>query len=367
MATTTIKEVTDYLETLAPKAYQENYDNSGLLIGHPLASVKGVLVTLDCIESIVDEAIQTNCNLIVAHHPILFKGLKKLTGQNYVERTLIKAIKNDIAIYAAHTNLDNIAHGVNAMICEKIGILNYRILAAKSSILKKIVTFCPVQSAEKVREAMFNAGAGHIGHYDSCSFNLAGQGTFRALDGADPFVGEIGKLHHEDETRIEIIYPFYLETPIISAMLEAHPYEEVAYDIYPLTNEMKNIGAGMIGELETPENAIDFLKRIKAVFGAGCVKHTKIVNQKASKIAVCGGSGSFLIPDAIKAGADIFITGDIKYHEFFDADQKIIIADIGHYESEQFTRELLMSIIKKKNPTFAVRISGINTNPIQYI
>ena len=362
-----IYELARIIEELAPLALQESYDNAGLIIGSPDWQITAALITLDVTEEVIDEAIKTKSNLIIAHHPLIFKGLKKLTGKNPIERMVAMCIKNDIAIYAAHTNLDNIAHGVNAMICEKIGILNYRILTAKSSILKKIVTFCPVQSVEKVREAMFNAGAGHIGHYDSCSFNLAGQGTFRALDGTDPFVGEIGKLHHEDETRIEIIYPFYLETPIISAMLEAHPYEEVAYDIYPLTNEMKNIGAGMIGELETPENAIDFLKRIKTIFGAGCVKHTKIVNQKVSKIAVCGGSGSFLIPDAIKAGADIFITGDIKYHEFFDADQKIIIADIGHYESEQFTRELLMSIIKKKNPTFAVRISGINTNPIQYI
>lgn len=362
-----IYELARIIEELAPIALQETYDNAGLIIGSPDWQISGALITLDVTEAVIEEAVKTKSNLIIAHHPLIFKGLKKLTGKNPVERMVANCIKNDIAIYAAHTNLDNISTGVNSMICEKIGLINRQILAAKSSMLKKIVTFCPVHLAGKVRNAMFDAGAGHIGQYDSCSFNLSGQGTFRALEGADPFVGEIDKLHVENETRIEIIYPLYKESQIISAMLDAHPYEEVAYDIYPLSNEIKSIGAGMTGELEIPENAIDFLKRIKNIFGAGCVKHTAIVSEKVQKIAVCGGSGSFLINDAIRAGADVFITGDIKYHEFFDADQKMIIADIGHYESEQFTRELLMSIIKKKNPTFAVRISGINTNPIQYI
>jgi dinuclear metal center YbgI/SA1388 family protein len=363
----TINELTRIIEEFAPLSLQESNDNAGLIIGHPGQEVAGVLITLDVTEAVIEEAIQNKCNLIIAHHPLIFKGIKKLNGKNPVERMVATSIKNDIAIYAAHTNLDNVQNGVNAMLCEKAGIKNCRILTPKPSILRKLVTFCPSDFAEKVRNALFSAGAGHIGNYDSCSFNLTGDGTFRALEGTNPFVGTINQLHVENEVRIELIYPVYIEYKIIAALHEAHPYEEVAYDIYPLANEMKNTGAGMIGELPAPENTLDFLKRIKNVFASGCVKHTGIIKENVGKIAVCGGSGSFLINEAIKAGADVFITGDVKYHEFFDADAKIVIVDIGHYESEQFTKELLMNIIKKNNSTFAVRISTINTNPIHYI
>ncbi len=363
----TINELTRIIEEFAPLSLQESYDNAGLIIGQPGQEVTGALITLDVTEAIIEEAIQNKCNLIIAHHPLIFNGIKKLNGKNPVERMVATSIKNDIAIYAAHTNLDNVQRGVNAMLCEKAGIKNCRILSAKPSVLRKLVTFCPKEFAEKVRNAMFSAGAGQIGNYDSCSFNLTGDGTFRALEETNPFVGKINELHVENEVRIELIYPVYLEYKIIAAMHEAHPYEEVAYDIYPLANEMKTTGAGMIGELTNSENTIDFLKRIKKVFAAGFVKHTGIIKEKVKKIAVCGGSGSFLINEAIKAGADVFITGDVKYHEFFDADEKIVIVDIGHYESEQFTKELLMNIIKKNNSTFAVRISTINTNPIHYI
>jgi len=362
-----IRDVAKIIEEFAPLQFQETYDNAGLIIGSPEEIVNGALISLDVTEPVIEEAIRCKYNLIIAHHPLIFKGIKKLNGRTPLERMVATCIKHEIAVYAVHTNIDNVFQGVNAMICEKAGIRNYKILSARPSILRKIVTFCPNEYAGKVRLAMFNAGAGHIGHYDSCSFNLSGQGTFRALDGAEPFVGKLQELHTENEIRIEMIYPVYQESNIIDAMMKAHPYEEVAYDVYPLANELKTVGAGMIGELEIPEDTLDFLQRIKTIFGSGCIKHTRVLKNKVSRIAVCGGSGSFLLNDAIKSGADVFVTGDMKYHEFFDADEKLVIADIGHYESEQFTKELLMNLIKKNNSTFAIRISEVNTNPISYL
>jgi dinuclear metal center YbgI/SA1388 family protein len=362
-----IKEIIKTIEEFAPPALQESYDNAGLIVGDPESAVSGALITLDVTEEVIGEAIRKKCNLIIAHHPLIFKGIKKLNNQNSVERMLVISIKNDIAIYAAHTNLDNVYHGVNATIAKKLGLINTAILAPKENILKKLVTFCPADYAGQVRDAIFAAGAGHIGNYDSCSFNLTGEGTFRAGEGANPFVGELDKLHFEKEVRIESVFPVYLKNKIVSAMLHAHPYEEVAYDIYPIENQFAGVGAGMTGELETPENPLDFLLRIKKVFDTACVRYTKLCKKKITKVALCGGSGSFLLQNAIAAGADVFITGDVKYHEFFEADNKIIIADVGHYESEQYTKELLMNIIKKNYSTFAVRFSEINTNPIGYI
>jgi dinuclear metal center YbgI/SA1388 family protein len=362
----TIKDLTNQIEELAPLSLQESYDNAGLIIGDHDTTIKGALITLDVTEEVLHEAIEKGCNLIIAHHPLIFKGLKKLNNNSMVERLVVLAIKSDIAIYAVHTNLDNVYLGVNAMIAEKLGLVNTTILAPKDQILKKLVFFCPVDHAGKVRAAIFGSGAGHIGNYDSCSFNSSGEGTFRANEGADPFVGEIGQLHTEKEVRVESVFPDYLKIQIVSAMLKAHPYEEVAYDIYPIERSFDKVGAGMMGELKEPEDTQDFLARIKKVFGTGCIRHTKIIKEKILKVALCGGSGSFLLRNAIASGADIFITGDIKYHDFFEADSKIIVADIGHYESEQFTKELLMSFINKNNTTFAVQISEVNTNPISY-
>lgn len=363
----TIKELTTKIEEFAPLALQEGYDNAGLIIGESETTITGVLITIDVTEEVIAEAIEKKCNLIIAHHPLIFNGIKKLNNKNHVERMVTTSIKNNIAIYAAHTNLDNVAHGVNATIADKLGLVNTSILAPKENLLKKLVTYCPLDHARQVRNAIFGAGAGHIGNYDSCSFNMSGEGTFRAMAGANPFVGEVEKLHYEKEIRIESIFPEYLKSRVIAALLQAHPYEEVAYDIYPIENPFSKVGPGMIGDLEAEENTKDFLLRIKQIFKTGCIRHTKIIKEKLSKVAVCGGSGSFLLQNAIAAGADIFITGDMKYHEFFDTDNKIVIADVGHYESEQFTKELLMKIIKKKSTIFAARISEANTNPINYL
>jgi dinuclear metal center YbgI/SA1388 family protein len=346
---------------------QENYDNSGLLIGLEETEISGILICLDISRDVLDEAIVKKCNLVISHHPLIFSGLKSITGRSETERLVMKALKESIAIYALHTNLDNHNEGVNHFLCQKIGIQQPEILKPMPGILRKLATFCPVSHATTVREALFNAGAGHIGNYDSCSFNSNGEGTFRALEGATPFVGEPGKLHTEAEVRIETIFPVHLENIIINALKRAHPYEEVAYDIYPITNPNSKIGAGMIGNLQNEMDAREFLLGIKNILQTGCIRHTELKNKKVQRVAVCGGSGSFLIKDAINCGADIYITGDIKYHDFFVPGDEMILADIGHYESEQFTKELIYTLLKKKFTTFALFISGSNTNPVNYL
>lgn len=363
-----IKEITQFLEEIAPLNLQESYDNAGLIVGNKNTECTGALVCLDAIEAVVDEAIARNVNLIIAHHPIVFSGLKRFNGKNYIERTVMKAIKNDIAIYAIHTNLDNVYHkGVNERICQKIGLENLEILAPKKGILQKLITFCPTTAAENVRQAIFDAGAGQIGAYDLCSFNIEGKGTFRAGENASPTIGEIGKMHTESEIRIEVIIPNYLSGKIIKALKKAHPYEEVAYYLQALENKHQEIGAGMIGELKHPKDEINFLYHLKDAMQLKSLKFTALRNRNIKRVAVCGGSGSFLLNAAIGAGADIFITADYKYHQFFDADGRIIIADIGHYESEQYTIQLLSELLIEKFSNFAVLSTEVNTNPVNYL
>ncbi len=362
-----IKDVIAPIEQLAPLSYQESYDNAGLIIGNPNDIASGVLICLDVVEEVVEEAIKKGVNLIIAHHPIVFKGLKRFNGSNYVERTVMLAIKNDIAIYAAHTNIDSVKNGVSSKIADLLHLKNQKILSYRNNDLYKLVTYVPIDNSEKVRKALFEAGAGNIGNYDACSFNVEGVGTFRAGENTNPYVGEKGSIHSEAETRIESIFPRHKKGAIINALLQNHPYEEVAYDIYELINPNQEVGFGIIGELSEPEDTITFLKRVKKTFQVGCVRHTKINRPKVKRIAVCGGSGSFLLRNAIGAKADVFITGDFKYHEFFDAENKIIIADIGHYESEQFTKNIFYEIIVKNFPKFVAHISEINSNPINYL
>lgn len=362
-----LKEITSYIESIVPLAFQEDYDNAGLIVGNPEMDLSGAIITVDVTEDIVDEAIQKGANLILAHHPIVFAGLKKITGKNYIERIIIKAIKNDIAIYAAHTNLDSIWGGVSHKIADKIGLINQKILAPVNKHLMKLVYFVPTAQAEKTRKAVFEAGAGQIGEYDMCSYNLEGKGSFRAGENTNPFVGNKGEIHFEDEARIETIFPKHLKNKIVSDLIKSHPYEEVAYDIYPLENTFDKAGFGVVGELEQEIGEIDFLKQLKNIFSAQCVRHTKLLNKPIKKVAVCGGSGSFLLKNAIRENADVFISGDFKYHQFFDADGKIVIADIGHFETEQITKELFYELLTKKFPKFAVHLTKINSNPINYL
>ena len=361
-----IADIVACLEALAHPSLQESYDNAGLLTGNAGWECTGILCTLDATEEVVDEAITKKFNLVVAHHPIIFGGLKKINGKNYVEKTVIKAIKNDIAIYAIHTNLDNVLTGVNGRIAALLGLENTRVLAQKTAALKKLFTFAPADKAAAVRQALFDAGGGHIGQYSECSFNSPGTGTFRASEGANPYVGAIGEQHQENEVKIEVIFPAYLQSPLVAALKAAHPYEEVAYDVVALENTHSGTGSGVVGEWPEGLDEKAFLERLKSVFNIPVVRHTALTGRPIRRVAVCGGAGSFLISKALAAGADAYVTADLKYHEFFDADGRMLLADIGHYESEQFTINLLQEVLEQKFPTFAVLKTGVKTNPVHY-
>jgi len=363
----TIKNITDYIEELAPLSYAEGFDNVGLLVGNLQTEVTGVLVALDTLEEIVEEAIEKGCNLIVSFHPIVFKGLKKFNGSNYVERVIIKAIKNDIAIYATHTALDNSHLGVSAKMAEVIGLVNTKVLIPQKGIIKKLTTYVPHKDAENLREALFRSGAGNIGNYDHCSFNIKGEGTFIGNEDSNPAIGNKGELHVEAETLISVIFEKHLESKILHTLFEHHPYEEVAYEIVTLDNIHQNIGMGMIGELEVDKEIQVFFEELKQIFGLKIIRHSSFVKNKVKKVVVLGGSGAFAIDQVKSAGADIYITADLKYHDFYKAENQIVLADIGHYESEQFTKNLLVDYLTKKFTNFAIILSGKNTNPINYI
>jgi len=361
-----IAAILSCLESLAPLVYQESYDNCGLLTGSSAWECTGVMVTLDTTEAVVLEAVRSKCNLIVSHHPIIFGGIKKINGKNYVEKAVIAAIKNDIAIYAIHTNLDNVIGGVSGKMAELLGLTNLKVLSPSPTGLKKLFVFIPTDHLEFVRDAIFKAGAGHIGNYSEAGFTTEGTGSFKAGKGAHPFVGEEGKRHYEKEFRFEAIFPSFLETSIIAAMVKAHPYEEVAYDILDLAGTNPSIGSGLIGDLPKPVDEKAFLGLVRETFRSPVIRHTEFRNRPVKKCALCGGAGSFLIPKALAEGADIFLTADLKYHEFFDAGDQLLIADIGHFESEQYTTDLLCDKIREKYPNFAVQKSAVVTNPVHY-
>ena len=361
-----VSDIITVLEGFAPTLYQENYDNAGLILGNPDWECKGVLLAMDVTESIIEEAQKKNVNLVIAHHPLLFHGLKKISEKNYTGKAIVSAIKNDIAIYAIHTNLDNMIKGVNGKIAQKLGLVNTKPLSANPGTLRKLFTFVPVGQTEKVRSALFEAGAGHIGNYSETSFGSPGLGTFKAGEGTNPFVGTKGTRHEEKENKIEVIFPVHLQEVVLQALLTSHPYEEVAYDVVALTNNSKEIGSGLIGELTEAVSESAFLSLLKKKFSLQVIRHSPLLKNEIKKVALCGGAGSFLISKALSAGAQIFISADIKYHEFFDANGKMVIADIGHYESEQFTIELLDELLREKFPTFAVLKPGTITNPVNY-
>lgn len=363
---TLIKDIVAELEKLAPLSYQEDYDNAGLLVGSPQTAVTGVLFSLDITEAIIEEAVRKGCNLIVAHHPIIFRGLKKLNGKNYIERTVIKAIKSDVALYATHTNLDHVVGGVSFKIAERLGLSNVRILAPKKQLLTKLTFFSPVENTEAILAALFAAGAGKIGEYQECSFRTEGTGTFLPGESANPVIGKRGEREAVAEHRSEVMFPSHLESRVMSALKDVHPYEEVAYYLTKLENENQEVGAGAIGELAVPMESHDFLNHLKDAMQARVIRHTVPTAKPIRRVAVCGGAGSFLLHHAMAAGADVFVTADYKYHEFFDAEDKIMICDIGHYESEVFTKNLLHNYLSGKFSNFALCLSEVNTNPVRY-
>src|SRR6056297_458878 len=363
----TVNEIAKVLEELAPLAHAEDFDNVGLLVGDPHMKVEGVLVTLDTLENVVDEAIEKKCNLIVSFHPIIFKGLKRLTGSNYVERVVLKAIVNNIAIYSMHTALDNSKMGVNAKICEVLGLKNPEILIPRAKSIKKLTTYAPTADAESIKLALFQAGAGEIGKYSNCSYSLEGIGSFKAGGNANPTVGKIGEVHFEKEAQINVIYSFEKEKAILSALFDAHPYEEVAYEILTLENSNQDLGMGMIGNLDVEMGEKEFLLLVKQRMNASMVRHSQLLDKKVKRVAVLGGSGAFAIGAAKRAGADIYVSADLKYHDFYQAENQLVVADIGHFETEQFTKDLLVDYLTKKIPNFAVSLSESITNPIKYL
>jgi len=362
-----IKELIKILEELAPSKYAENYDNIGLLVGDYNREISGILITHDTLEEVVDEAIEKNLNVIVSFHPIIFSGLKKLNGSTYVERTVLKAIKNDIAIYAIHTALDVDWNGVNSIILEKLGAEKKEILIPRTGVIKKLSTYVPLDDAENLRKELFAAGAGSIGNYDSCSFSIDGEGSYRGNEESNPVIGKKEVLHREKESNINVTYPSHLEKNVLKALFSSHPYEEVAYEIFTLDNENQKIGLGMIGELQEEMDELEFLQFLKEKLPTKCIRHSNLLGKKIKRIAVLGGSGASATRAAVAKGADIFISADFKYHDFYQAENKIIIADIGHYESEQFTKNILFEYLSKKITKFAIVLSEMNTNPINYL
>jgi len=369
-----IKQITDLLEKFAPLALQEHYDNSGLIVGNPEKEISKVLICLDVTGEVLEEAVKLKAGLIISHHPLIFKGLKRLTEGTNIERLVTKAIKNEIAIYAIHTNLDNIFTGVNLAICEKLELKNCRVLQPGQNLLKKLVTFCPdirladgTYVPDAVRKALFDAGGGYIGNYDSCSFNMEGTGTFRGLEDTMQFIGKKFEITEQKEIRVETIFPSYLQKNIIKALLEAHPYEEVAYDIYPLSNTFEKCGSGMIGELASDYDENEFLKLVKDQLQVKMLRHSRLRGKKIKIVAVCGGAGSFLISEAVCQNADVFVTADLKYHDFFEAEEGIMLVDAGHYETEQFSINLLFEFLTKIFPNFAFQKISFNSNPINYL
>ncbi len=363
----TIRDVTNILEEWAPLPYAEDFDNVGLLVGDASSRLTNILVTHDALESVVQEAIDKNCNLIVCFHPILFSGLKKITGSNYVEKSILKAIKNDIAIYALHTALDNVSYGVNYGMAKALDLIDTQILIPKKEHIHKLVTYVPHASLEKVKEALFKAGAGQIGNYDQCSFGVSGEGSFRASKNANPAIGSIGVQHKEPETQLHITYEKHFESKILKSLFTNHPYEEVAYEITTLQNNLQNVGMGMVGHLKNPIPEVDFLKLVKKIFKTGGIRHSELLNKPITKVAVLGGSGAFGISQAIRSNADIYITADLKYHDYYKAEKRILLADIGHFESERFTKNIIADYLTEKIRNFAVVLSEQNTNPINYL
>ncbi len=361
-----VKDIISHLEYFSPPALQEDYDNSGLQIGDPDMPVIGILITLDVTPEIITEAVSNNCNLIISHHPLTLSGVKKITSESTTGLIIMDAVQKKIAIFSAHTNLDSVKNGVSGVLADKLGLVKCQVLDPRKNLLVKLVTFVPVSDSEKVKTALFKAGAGHIGNYDSCSYSTQGLGTFRGNELTNPYVGEKGKIHTEEELRIETIFPDYLQNHVVEALIKSHPYEEPAYDLYQLKNQWDQAGFGIIGEFTEPLPTNMFLQKLKSITKTGCIRYTETEKKSVKKIAVCGGSGSSLIKKALSAKADVFVSGDFKYHQFFDTTKNMMIADIGHYESEQFTKELFFELLTKKIPNFAIHLSKVNTNPIKY-
>ena len=365
-ATMRIQNFIDVIEEWAPTAYAEDFDNVGLIIGNPELECKGVLVTHDTLENVVEECIKKDFNLIVSFHPIIFSGLKKLTQSTYVERVVTKAIKNDICVYAIHTALDNHRFGVSHALAENLGLYDIEVLSPKEKTIRKLTTYAPKNEAPVLLEKLYEAGAGKIGNYKECSFISSGKGTFKGNENSNPNLGVKGEKTEVDEVQINLIFELHSQQKILHTLFETHPYEEVAYEVFSLENKNQTIGMGSLGELENEMDEEVFINWVQDKLNIDMVRHSKTIGKKIKKVAVLGGSGSFAISSAIRSNADVFVTADLKYHDFFQAENKILLIDAGHYETEQFTKKLIHDNLIKKLPNFAIALSESITNPVNY-
>lgn len=356
----------DILGEWAPLAHAEEFDNTGLLVGSPEMDITGVLVALDCTEAVLDEAIDRGANTIISFHPIIFKALTHLTGSSYAERVVVKAIRAEIAIYSMHTALDNAPHGVSARMATALGLIRQKTLIPKEQQLLKLVTYVPENAREQLRQALFRAGAGEVGQYRECSFEVEGTGGFRPLPGSQPAKGKVGQRFTGKEVQLNVVLDRSRESVVIQALKASHPYEEVAFEVYPMRNTRDDLGLGIRGEFEEPVSEEDLLNKLREVFGTPCIRHSALTGQPVRQVAVLGGSGAFAIPAAKGVGAQVLVTADLKYHQFFQAEGKILLIDIGHYESEQYTKNLIQEYLQEKIPNFAVTLSKVRTNPVFY-
>lgn len=362
-----LAEIIQAIEEVAPISLQENYDNSGLIVGNSQMQISSALLALDCTEEVVLEAINKGCNMVISHHPIVFSGLKRFNGNTYVDRAIQLAIKHDVALYACHTNLDNILHnGVNHEIASKLGLIPQRVLSPKKNTLLKLSVSVPFEYKTAVEQAIFNAGAGHIGNYKDCGFTWTGEGTFTPQAGANPFDGTLNQFSKIEEQKFEVVFPSYLKRKVLDALFFAHPYEEIAHELVALENEVKSIGSGLICQFREPMSQSEFLAHLKKSMELETFKYTRSENKTIHRVAICGGSGAFLISKAKQEKCDAYITSDVKYHEYFDAENDLLLCDIGHFESEKYTVSIFAEILSKKFPNFATIFAHTNTNPVQY-
>ena len=361
-----VQELLKTLEQWAPTAYAEDFDNVGLLIGNSQSKCSGVMITLDCTEAVINEAIADNCNVIISFHPILFSGLKKITGANYVERVAIKAIEHKISIIALHTRLDNHPDGVSNILCKRLKIKKSQVLIPKKDNLKKLVVYVPENYTEAILESLHKAGAGNLENYKECSFLLEGTGRFMGIDKSNPHIGKPSEKISLKEIQINVVFESHLYHDIQKALREAHPYETIAYEVYSLINSFSEVGMGRIGSLKKEMDLSSFLNFVKKQLNSKVIRHSPPTNKLIKKVAVLGGSGSFAIEDAKRQGADAFITADLKYHQFYQGEKSLLLVDVGHYESEQYIKNLIFDYLTEKLPSFAFVLSRTKTNPVNY-
>jgi len=366
-----VRDIQQILESWAPKEIAWERDNIGLQAGDPAAVVRGILVALDVTEEVIAEAVRRKANLLVSHHPLLFRPLSAVTMQSARGRCIRALMQSGINLYSAHTNLDFTRGGTSFALAQALGLTDVEFLRMPYEVQRKVVTFVPPAEAERVARAMADAGAGIIGNYDSCSFAGPGTGTFRGNERSRPAIGKRGVLEHASETRLEMMVPRWRLGDVIGAMHRAHPYEEVAYDVYPLENRSREHGMGIIGNARRPVTLRVFLNDLKRRLGVPALRCTGDMRRTVRRVAACGGSGTELMDEAARRGADVFVTADVRYHSFHDVEASMALVDAGHFETElpvvRAVVEHLRAACRARHATVPIHAARTSTNPIVYV